>query len=296
MLRNVSNTTPSKQKSVGPKGETNQPSTVPPSDDVSSAAFDAGAPVRLAGRVKHQPMGLEAKRSWGQSAFDTSAPEATKSDFTQPRATERGLGLVSIVGDHPSGITLADAARASDLMPSTALRQLRSLAAMGYSVQREDGKWVPGPELLRLARALIDYATVGNLSQPTLASLAAATGESAYVAERQSPTTAVYVAMEPSRHTVRHVSWLGQSLDCRTTAVGAALRNTVDADGVAVRHDAVEAGVTAISAPIRGEGKAVLAAISVVGPTYRLEAFGLSEARRLVGSAATQISELLRSR
>ncbi len=237
----------------------------------------------------------------GTSTRSMAKPQAVsttkvKVDFAQPRATERGLGLVSIIGDHPSGIALADAARAADLMPSTALRQLRSLAAMGFAMQREDGKWVPGPELLRLARALIDYATIGNLSQPSLAQLAAATGESAYIAEMQSPTTATYVAMEQSRHAVRHVSWLGQNVDCKTTAVGAALRNNVDSDGVAIRHDAVEAGVTAISAPIRGVGQTVLAAISVVGPTYRLEALGLTKARLLVEHAAKEITELLRAR
>ncbi len=219
----------------------------------------------------------------------------TKNEPSQPRATERGLALLSIVGDNPSGVSLADAARASELLPSTALRQLRSLAAMGFAVQGDEGKWAPGPEILRLARALIDYATIGNLSQPTLAELAATTGESAYIAERQGPTTATYVAMEQSRHALRHVSWLGQSLDCKTTAVGAALRGKVDPDGVVVRHDAVEAGVTAISAPIRGPGKTVLAAISVVGPTYRLEAFAIPKARLLVAAAAMHITDLLRT-
>jgi hypothetical protein len=37
------------------------------------SAFDAGAPVRLAGRVEDLTEGLEAKRSWGPSAFDTVA-------------------------------------------------------------------------------------------------------------------------------------------------------------------------------------------------------------------------------
>ena len=255
MLRNVSNTKQSPRNPVGRSG------------------------------TPHPPSG----KSSNPSVTDA------KIDFAQPRATERGLGLVTIIGDHPRGIALADAARASDLMPSTALRQLRSLATMGFAVQREDGKWVPGPELLRLARTLIDYATISNLSQPTLAELAAATGESAYIVEKQSATTATYVAMEQSRHAVRHVSWLGQTLSRKTTAAGAALSNKVDPDGVAVRHDAVEAGVTAISAPIRGEGKTILAAVSVVGPTYRLEAFGLTNARLLVAQSAQNIAALLQS-
>ena len=76
------------------------------------------------------------------------------------------LGVVINRRRQPRWSFLADAARAAELLPSTALRQLRSLAAMGFAVQREDGKWAPGPEILRLARALIDYATIGNLSQP----------------------------------------------------------------------------------------------------------------------------------
>jgi DNA-binding IclR family transcriptional regulator len=65
---------------------------------------------------------------------------------------------------------------------------------------------------------------------------------------------------------------------------------------LSLRHDAVEPGVTAISAPISGEGKSVVAAISVVGPTYRLEAFGLPKARLLVAESALKITELLRAR
>ena len=37
-------------------------------DPEYQAALAAGAPIRLAGRVEHQPVGLEAERSWGPSA------------------------------------------------------------------------------------------------------------------------------------------------------------------------------------------------------------------------------------
>ncbi|MEX0846427.1 MAG: helix-turn-helix domain-containing protein, partial [Ilumatobacteraceae bacterium] len=166
-----------------------------------------------------------------------------------PRATDRGLSLVRAIADNPSGLPLADLARDVDLSASTALRQLRSLEAAGFAARRDDGCWVPGAELLRIARTLAATATLPRLAEPVLASLAEATGESAYLAEIADEQHAVYVAMQAGSHSVRHVSWLGHTVARRGAAVGRALVGKVDADGVAVRTDAVEDGITAVSAP-----------------------------------------------
>jgi DNA-binding IclR family transcriptional regulator len=96
--------------------------------------------------------------------------------------------------------------------------------------------------------------------------------------------------MEAGPHAVRHVSWLGHRVPRRGTAVGRALRGDVDADGVAVRVDAVESGITAVSAPVRGAGGEVVAAVSVVGPSFRLEGRALAAARTAVGSHAARLS------
>lgn len=218
---------------------------------------------------------------------------ARPSSALQPRATDRGLRLLSLVADHPSGVALADAARATELSPSTALRQLRSLESAGFAVHLADGRWAPGNELFRIARALTTVNSLVRLAQPLLTTLAFQTGESAYLAEPLDAATATYVAMEPSRHAVRHVSWLGRSLDRRTTAVGAALKGRVDPDGAVLRDNAVEVGVTAISSPVRDATGAIVAAVSVVGPTYRLKSFGLARARRMVADSAETLSAML---
>ncbi|MFM8312221.1 MAG: helix-turn-helix domain-containing protein, partial [Ilumatobacteraceae bacterium] len=84
-----------------------------------------------------------------------------------PRATDRGLSLLRVVADaaaeQPPGVSLADAARAVELTPSTALRQLRSLEAAGFAARDHDGRYVPGPELLRIARSLATTATLPRL-------------------------------------------------------------------------------------------------------------------------------------
>ena len=124
-----------------------------------------------------------------------------------------------------------------------------------------------------------------------LAALADAVGESAYLAEPDGDH-AVYVAMESGTHAVRHVSWLGHRVPRRGTAVGRALRSDVDADGVAVRVDAVESGITAVSAPVRGADGEVLAAVSIVGPSFRLAGDALSMARSAVAARASQLTHL----
>jgi DNA-binding IclR family transcriptional regulator len=210
----------------------------------------------------------------------------------QPRATDRGLALLRVVADHPAGIALADAARAVDLTPSTALRQLRSLEAAGFAARGDDGRFAPGGELLRIARSLASSAALPRLAEQVLADLATITGESAYLAEPADDRHAVYAAMEPGTHAVRHVSWLGQRVPLRGTAVGAALLGVVEADGTAVRTDAVEDGVTAVSAPVLGADGRTIGAVSVVGPSFRLTGRRLAATRVSVAAHAAALSAL----
>lgn len=209
-----------------------------------------------------------------------------------PRATDRGLSLVREVAEHPHGTALADLARAVDLSPSTTLRQLRSLQAAGFAARRSDGLWVPGAELMRIARSLAAMATLPRLAEPVLSALAEELGESAYLAEAADARTAVYVAMEAGTHAVRHVSWLGHTVPRRGTALGRALAGNVDPDGVAVREDAVESGITAVSAPVRDAHGEIVAAVSVVGPSFRLAGDALERARVAVAGHAAQLSRL----
>lgn len=208
----------------------------------------------------------------------------------RPRATDRGLALLRVVADHPDGIALADAARAVELTPSTALRQLRSLESAGFASRDADGRFAPGPELLRIARSLSTNVALPRLAEPVLAALAETTGESAYLAEPVDSRRAVYVAMAPGTHAIRHVSWLGQHVPRRGTAVGAALSGAIDLDGVAVRTDVVEAGVTAVSAPVHGGDGATLAALSLVGPSFRLTGAILDDARAELARQAAALS------
>lgn len=209
----------------------------------------------------------------------------------QPRSTDRGLSLLKVVADDPDGITLSDAARAVELSPSTALRHLRSLEAAGL-VQRRlaDGCFEPGAELLRIARNLAASASLTQRAQPLLDELAAETGESAYLAEPVDRAWATYTGVAEGSHSIRHVSWLGQRVTRRGSAVGDALAGRIDHDGVALRRDAVEPGVTAISAPVLDRAGRVVAAVSLIGPSFRFTDASLATARHAVRHVALRLS------
>ncbi|MEN9505798.1 MAG: hypothetical protein RI958_1724 [Actinomycetota bacterium] len=230
--------------------------------------------------------------------FHLVADSATLRNMTQAsgvetlRATDRGLSLIRAIADHPQGLALTDLARVVGLSPSTTLRQARALETARFAVRRLDGSWIPGPELLRIARSLSANATLPRLAEPVLATLAERTGESAYLAEAVDSTWAVYVAMQPGRHSIRHVSWLGHTVPRRDTAVGRALDSVVDVDGVAVRRDTVELGITAVSAPVRDTSGLVVGALSVVGPSFRLCDELLATTRTAVGAHAAELSRL----
>jgi IclR family transcriptional regulator, acetate operon repressor len=194
--------------------------------------------------------------------METTQPDSPESSI---RSVERALRLITAAAEAPDGIGLVDAARLTDLAPSTATRILRTLEV----ARREDGAYVAGIELVRLGALQASESPLLGAAQPHLDALASVTGESCYLAVAVDQTWATYVRMTQSSRSVRHVSWLGQRIPRATSAVGAALAGTLDARGVAIVKDGVEPGTTAIAIPIR-DRHSIVAAINVVGPSFRM--------------------------
>ena len=222
-----------------------------------------------------------------------SASHSTPLSRNRPRSSDRVLQLLSVVGASPTGMTLTEAAAAVGLVPSTALRQLRSLEAAGLLVRDfDDQTYRPGPQLEDLSRTVFVGRSLAGAAQPFLDQLALLTGESAYLAISETKREAVYVATAPGRHALRHSGWLGRGFNSAGTAVGAALRGRVDDDGSSCRAGTLEPGITAISAPVRARA-GIVAAINIVGPSFRLVGDDLASSRRAVVAAAVSLSAAL---
>jgi IclR family acetate operon transcriptional repressor len=200
---------------------------------------------------------------------------ATSADRTQParvptRAVDRALALLASFQEPPARFSLTQLARQTGLSPSTALRLLRTLESSGFLVRTDEGLFVPGPTLVRLAAGTIHEQPLYALAGSSLARLAEQTGETANLAVRHGEEEALYLRQVPSPRAVRYATWAGRTVPLAGTAVGAALLGNVGKRGYAVARGSVEPDVTGVAVPIRGPDTEPLAAISVIGPTYRM--------------------------
>ena len=153
------------------------------------------------------------------------------------RSAERALMLLDTVISGGS-VSLSQAARATEIAPSTALRHLRALAQFGYLVRDQSGQYSVGPTFIRIALAAFrsgPYARLTAAAQPQLEHLATITEESVYLAVRDG-TMAVYIATVESPRAIRHVGWVGRSVPIEGTAVGAALAATQRGRPARSRH------------------------------------------------------------
>lgn len=209
------------------------------------------------------------------------------------RTVERALSLLGTVCDRGS-ITLADAARDVQLSASTALRLLRTLETAGF-VRKDDDGYRPGMRIVQLGAQALSHESLVSLAAEPMKRLVQQTGESAYlnVPSRKLPSggeTGIYIAIEEGTHSVRHTSWVGRSIPLEGTAAGQVLHGATPEAGFVVVSNGVEPDVTAIAAPIL-MGSRVVAALSVVAPSYRIRDDDAGEIGRLVAAEATTIMD-----
>jgi urocanate hydratase len=214
---------------------------------------------------------------------------ATERQGGSTRAVERALRLLDAVARSSGGARLSDLARDTGVPASTALRLLRTLEQERF-VRRDDaGGFHAGSGLLALAAAVDDLPLI-QLAEPHLRGLVDALGETASLGVLDEAGDALYLAQIQSPHAIRYASWRGRRVPGGVSALGLALRG---APPPVIRRDAVEPGVTAIAAPVHGPSGAIVAALSVTGPTFRLgDAAAGTAATALAGAAAALSRDL----
>ncbi|MDN5755464.1 MAG: IclR family transcriptional regulator [Arthrobacter sp.] len=211
------------------------------------------------------------------------------------RTVERALHLLGSVCD-AGHLSLAEAARQTGLSASTALRLLRTLESSGFVRREPEAGYRPGMRIVQLGAQALSHESLVSLAMESLRHLVAATGESAYLSVPSVGGTAarhsIYIAVEEGTHSVRHTSWVGRSVPLDNSAVGAVLRGRTPAAGYVVVDRGVEKDVTAIAAPItvgRGDETRVIAALSVIAPSYRMDPELVTRIGRQVAAEAHSI-------
>ena len=218
------------------------------------------------------------------TALDRTASEAPASST---RAVDRAMALLSEVCSEQS-LTLTECARRTSLPASTALRLLRTLENSGFVTRDPDGSFGPGPRMVQIGtRALSSHRLVA-LSRPALADVVDATGESAYLALPGPGRTAVYAATHEGTWPIRHSSWIGREVGLDAYAVRAALAGEGTPQGYLATRGQLEPDITAVSAPVRSQDR-IVAAVTILGPTYRLTGSSLSHCGAVIAAAAHRL-------
>ena len=207
------------------------------------------------------------------------------------RTVERALALLSEVCAGEA-VTLTECARHTALPASTALRLLRTLEKAGFVSRDDGGSFRAGPVMIQLGAFAIGRHELARLAAPALDRIVAQTGESAYLSVRGVNDTAVYIALVEGTYAVRHTSWVGRAVSMEGLAVGQVLAGEVPEIGYVAERDRHEPDVTAIVAPVRYPG-GVAGALSVIGPTYRIDDQTMHDYGRIVATEATGLGRRL---
>jgi len=200
---------------------------------------------------------------------------------------DKSVAILSVLADRgPS--TLADLVAATGLSRPTVHRLAVALESHGLAARDGRGRFRPGVRLLAWgARSVPGAEALVDAAGPVLDRLRDATGESAQVYVRDGHGR-VCVAVAERSAGLRDTVPLGAVLSMEAgsgakvlaawdpaggavgSAFGASELASVRRTGWAATVGEREPGVASVSAPVRGPGGSVVAALSVSGPVDRL--------------------------
>jgi DNA-binding IclR family transcriptional regulator len=241
---------------------------------------------------------------------------------TGSQAVERASALLSLIVESGAPRTFSSLVDELGLAKSTTSRLLQALERSRLVHRDRSGAFRPGALFsLHAARpsALHDLA---ELARPTMEHLSAQSRETVNLAMARGGQLVVIDQVD-SRYLIGATNWVGVDVPAHCTALGKVLyaygalalppghleRRTAHSPvdraqfehalvevrrrGWAASLDELELGLTAVGAPVRSVDGAVVAAVSVSGPTNRINDFGITRLGDLLVAELRGLSALL---
>ncbi|MGH7907175.1 MAG: IclR family transcriptional regulator [Candidatus Binataceae bacterium] len=240
---------------------------------------------------------------------------------------DRIADILGAIGENPDGVALSQAAKRTGLHKSSAHRLLSAMRTHGFVDKSDaDGKYRLGLKLFELGSMVARQMDIRERARPYLERLVATSGETAHLCILAGTDTLYVEKVEPER-TVRIPSAIGSRIPAYCSAAGKAmlaslplgelevvaarislqrftantitgleaLRQELDATrkrGFSIDDEEFEPGLKGVAAPLRRTGGDVIAAISIVGPAFRLGADQIRKiADQVIGAASELASE-----
>ncbi len=238
------------------------------------------------------------------------------------QAIDRAGDLVRQVVDATRPVTFSELAQASGLAKSTASRILSALERNGLLRRDARGGFLPGDAFVRYALRGNTDTDLVTIAHPYLERLGEVSRETINLGV-QRHSMVIQIAQVDSHYVLGGTNWLGRSEPLHATALGKVLlaheaaelppgrlerltartitnRADLEAElanvrlqGYAVAEEELEVGLIAIAAPVRRSDGAVIAALSVSGPTTRLAEPRVSQVGALCAAEANALSAAL---
>jgi IclR family acetate operon transcriptional repressor len=238
------------------------------------------------------------------------------------QVVDRVALLLSLVADSTYPPNVTNLAKAAGLSLSTTSRLVHGLLGNRLLARDQDGRLFVGFAVLHAAQSPGIYSGLVDASVEALDSLAAETRETVNLAVPEG-NFVEHLAQRDSGHLIGATNWVGlrAPLHCSSTgkiflAFGAARLPTrrlvawtsetitdveqleeelerARRDGFATARGELEVGLTAVSVPIYGDSDRVIAALSIAGPSARVEGQGIKKVVGVLKRHSTAITGAL---
>jgi IclR family acetate operon transcriptional repressor len=237
------------------------------------------------------------------------------------QAVDRAADLLVQIMTADQAPTFSELQRRTGLAKSTLSRLLSSLERHGLIARADDATLRPGSVLTRFAHSDRPYDELIALAAPPMQVLSDATGETVNLAVKIGYEVE-QIAQVDSTYLMGNVNWVGMRVPLHCSALGKvflaagaalpegrlarrtprtiATRPALDEELVRVRQQGwavadseLEPGLVAIAAPVRSSDGSVIAALSLSGPSVRLQPDRFTDLGVLVASEADRLSRQL---
>lgn len=246
------------------------------------------------------------------------------------QSVERAFGVLNLLRDSESALSVSDIARGLKLSPPTVHRFLTTLKKCRV-VEQDPGtrRYYLGLELLLYSKAVLDRFDWRSRAHPLLGELSKEVGETVFMGVLDDYDLVYIDQVDSLEHSLRMTPQIGRRQDAHCTAMGKVLLahleparlkeflatsglpkrtkktitkpqmlrkalEKVSALGYAVDQQEAEVGIYCVAAPIVGIGGEVVAAVSISGPSERLEQRGLeTHLKCAVQTTAARISQAI---
>ena len=237
------------------------------------------------------------------------------------------LRILETLQGSGTGLQLKEIAQMTGINKSTAYRFLAHLENEGYLSREDTGAYIVGPKLVRLGSGMAYHATLRSVSRAVMQRLWTTTTETVNLAVI-SGMDILYLEVLESSHPFRLASQVGSRRPLYCTALGKAMMaflNEREREAVmsslhleklgprtitsitrlkrelvkvrtqafAVDDEEAGAGSRCVAAPIFDQSGNVAAAISVSGPTTRIDRTKMLQVAKAVRDGARVISHNL---